>query len=62
VEDKQRYMHWLEEMWEVQKFDLPGRTEREEERKEEILEILKGLSEISKHRVEAPYSPRWEPF
>ena len=61
MDDKQKYMRWLEEMWDVHKFDLLGRTEREEKRKEEVLEMLKGLSEISKRRIEAPYLPRWEP-
>ena len=27
------YMRWLEQMWEVGKFDYSGRTRREEERK-----------------------------
>jgi hypothetical protein len=35
MDEKYRYMHWLEEMWEVHKFDIPGRTQREERNKEE---------------------------
>ena len=60
MDDKQEYLRWLEEMWDVHKFDLPGRTEREERRKEELLEMLKGLSEISEQRINAPHLPRWE--
>ena len=28
MDDKQEYLRWLEEMWNVQKFDLQGSTER----------------------------------
>ncbi len=58
MEDEQSYLRWLEEMWDIQKFDVHGSTEREEKRKEEILEMFKGLSEIAGRRVEAP---PWEP-
>jgi hypothetical protein len=61
MDDKQEYLRWLEEMWDIHKFDLPGRTEREEKRKEELLEMLKGLSEISERRINAPHLRRWEP-
>ena len=33
MDDKQEYLRWLEEMWNVQKFDLQGSTERGEERR-----------------------------
>jgi hypothetical protein len=48
-------------MWDVQKFDIPGSAEREEKRTEEVLEMLRGLGELAKQRVEAPYFPPWEP-
>jgi hypothetical protein len=59
--DKKQYLRWLEEMWDVHKFDLHGRTEREEKRKEEVLKIFEGLGEISGRRVEVPDFPPWEP-
>ncbi len=61
MDDKEKYMRWLEEMWDVQKFDIHGRAEREEKRKEEVLEIFEGLGEIAGQRVEAPNFPPWEP-
>ena len=33
---------------------------REEQRKEEVLEIFEGVSEVSKRRIEVPYFPPWE--
>ena len=61
MDDKEKYLHWLEEMWDVQKFYLPGSTEREEKRKEEIREMFKALGEVAGRRVEPPnYSPSWE--
>ena len=59
-DDKKDYMDWLEWMWEVQKVDVPGRTEREDARVEEVLEVFKGLAEIAKRHVEPPIAPRWE--
>jgi hypothetical protein len=53
-DDKKRYLQWLEEMWDVHKFDPHGSTEREEKRKEEILEMFKSLAHVSKSRVEPP--------
>jgi hypothetical protein len=53
-------MRWLEEMWDVHKFDPHGSTEHEEKRKEEILGIFEGLGEIAERRVEAPHFPPWE--
>ncbi len=54
MDDKQRYLRWLEEMWNVQKFDVYGSTEREEERTEEILEVFRDLVRLSRRRVELP--------
>lgn len=55
MDDKERYLRWLETMWE-----LHSSISREEKRKREVLEIFEGLSEISGRRVEAPYFPPWE--
>ncbi len=54
MDDKQRYLRWLEEMWNVQKFDVYGSTEREEERTEEVLEVFRDLVRLSRRRVELP--------
>jgi hypothetical protein len=54
-DDKEKYWRWLEEMWDVQKFDVHGSTEREEKRKEDILEVFEDLGEITQRRVEAPH-------
>ena len=59
MDDKQLYLRWLEEMWDVQKFDVSGSAEREEKRTEEVLEMFKGLSRLSKRRVEPPDFPSW---
>ncbi|MDQ3913357.1 MAG: hypothetical protein M3305_16615 [Actinomycetota bacterium] len=61
MDDNEKYLRWLEGMWEVQKFDILGNTEHEEERKEEVLEIFANLTDISRRRVEVPYLPSWEP-
>lgn len=54
-------MRWLEEMWDAQKFDIPGSAEREEKRTEEVLlEMLRGLGDLAKQQVEAPHFPPWE--
>jgi hypothetical protein len=60
MDDKQEYLRWLEEMWDVQKFDLQGSTEREEERTEEVLEVFRGLARFSKRHVEPPNLPPGE--
>ena len=60
MDDKQEYLRWLEEMWDVQKFDLRGSTEREEERTEEVLEVFRGLARLSKCQVEPPNLPPGE--
>jgi hypothetical protein len=60
MNDKQEYLRWLEEMWDVQKFDLRGSTEREEERTEEVLEVFRSLVRLSKRHVESPNPPPGE--
>ncbi len=59
ADDGERYMRWLEGMWETHKLDLGyPNAGREEERKEEILKMLTGLGELSeKLRVETPSFP-----
>jgi hypothetical protein len=58
MDDKQSYLRWLEEMWDVQKFDVHDRTEREEERTEEVLKMFQGLAQLSKRRAVPPdFSP-----
>jgi hypothetical protein len=44
-------------MWDVQKFDRQGSTEREEERTEEVLEVFRSLARLSRHHVEPPNLP-----
>jgi hypothetical protein len=56
MDDKQKYMRWLETMW-----DLHNRISREEKRKAEVLEVFEGLARLSRRRVEAPYYLPWEP-
>jgi hypothetical protein len=58
--DKEDYMNWLEWMWDVQKFDVPGRSEREEARVEEVLKLFKDLGDLAKRHVEPPTAPHWE--
>ena len=53
-------MNWLERMWDVQKFDIPGRTDREEARTEEVLKVFQGLGDLAKRHVEPPTAPCWE--
>jgi hypothetical protein len=48
MDDKQKYMRWLETMW-----DLHNRISREEKRKAEVLEVFEGLARLSRRRVEA---------
>ena len=55
MDDKEKYLRWLEAMW-----DLHKSISREEKRKEEVLEIFEGLRDIAGRRVEAPYFPPWE--
>jgi hypothetical protein len=56
--DKERYLRWLEARWESYKFDLHGSTEHENARTEEVLEMLKGLGELSKREIDSPEPPR----
>ena len=60
LDDKQEYMSWLERMWDVQRFDIPGRTEREESRTEEVLGVFRGIGELSRRHVEPSDPPSWE--
>ncbi|MDQ3736260.1 MAG: hypothetical protein M3318_02310 [Actinomycetota bacterium] len=59
MNSKEKYMRWLEEMWDVHKFDIHGRTQREEERKEEILQMFRKISELAQHHVETPRFWPW---
>jgi hypothetical protein len=63
TDDGLRYMRWLEGMWETHKLDLyHPNAGREEERKEEVLRMLRGLGELSeKLKAEAPSFPPPEP-
>ena len=56
VDDKERFMRRVETRRELHR----GIT-REEKRKEEVLKVFEGLSELAKRRVEIPHSPPWEP-
>jgi hypothetical protein len=59
--DGEGYMLWLEERWEAHKLDLHySNGEREEKRTEEVLEMFKGLGELSRCGVDPPQSPPWE--
>jgi hypothetical protein len=60
MEENLDYMRWLEQMWDVSKFDYHGRTQREEERTEAVLGIFEELVELSERRVEVPDLPLWE--
>jgi hypothetical protein len=63
MNDKYWYMRWLEEMWEVHKFDILGRTEREERKKDETLEIFRGIVKLSEPDIDSPdFSPREDPL
>jgi hypothetical protein len=61
VDSKEKYLRWLEEMWDVHKFDVHGRTEQEEERKEEVLQMFRKISELAQHPVEPPRFSPWKP-
>ena len=60
MDDKYHYMRWLEEMWEVHKFDIPGRTEREEWKTDETLELFREIVAFSEQRLDPPHVPPWE--
>ncbi len=60
TDDGERYMRWLEGMWETHKLDLHyPNAEREEKRKEEVLRMLRGLGELAEElrAAEAPSFP-----
>jgi hypothetical protein len=59
MDSKEKYLRWLEEMWDVHKFDIQGRSQREEKRKEEILQMLREISEVAQHHVAAPRFSPW---
>src|SRR3989337_1879569 len=61
VDSKEKYLRWLEEMWDVHKFDIHGRTQREEERKEEVLQTFRKISELAQPQVEVPCFSPWRP-
>lgn len=61
MDSKEKYLRWLEEMWDVHKFDINGGTQREEDRKEEILQMFRKISELAQHHVEAPRFSPWRP-
>ena len=56
MDDKQKYMRWLQQMW-----DLHNNISREEKRKDEVLKVFEGLAHLSRRRVEVSNSPPWEP-
>ncbi len=56
MDDKEMSMRWLQTMW-----DLHNQISREEKRKAEVLEVFEGLARLPGRRVDAPYSPPWEP-
>jgi hypothetical protein len=58
--DEKDYLNWLGFMWDVQRFDVPGRSEREEARTEDVLNLFKGLGDLAKRHVEPPNAPCWE--
>jgi len=60
MDSKEKYLRWLEEMWDVHKFDVHSRTEREEERKEEVLQMFRKISELAQHPVEPPRFSPWK--
>jgi hypothetical protein len=60
MEENLEYMRWLEQMWDVGKFDSYGRTQREGERTEVVLGVFEELVELSRRRVEVPDLPFWE--
>jgi hypothetical protein len=55
--DKERYLSWLESRWETYKVAFHGNTEYEDQRTEEVLEMLKGIGELSKRSIDLPEPP-----
>ena len=45
MDDKEKYMRWLETMW-----DLHNNISREEKRKAEVLEVFEGLAPLEAPR------------
>ena len=60
MDDKERYMRWLERMWDdVQKLDpRAANTDREERRTEEILTMFEDLGELARRRTIEPPEPQ----
>ena len=56
--DEDRYLSWLESRWETYKFAFHASTEHEDQRTEEVLEMLKGIGELSRRSVDPPEPPR----
>ena len=62
MDDKERYMRWLERMWHLQKLDprAAANTDREESRTEEILTMFEDLGELARRRrIEPPEPQPW---
>ncbi len=61
ADEGERYMRWLEGMWETHKLDLGyPNAGREEQRTEEILRMLRCLGELSE-TLRAQEAPRFPP-
>jgi hypothetical protein len=61
ADDGERYMRWLEGMWDTHKLDLRyPNAGREEQRKEEVLRMLRGLGELSEE-LGAAEAPSFQP-
>jgi hypothetical protein len=56
------YLLWLEERWDAHKLDIHySNGEREDKRTEDVLEMFKGLGDLSKRSVDPPSQrPPWE--
>jgi len=57
VVSKVRSLRWLEDLKESQRL-----TAREERRKEEILDVFRGIYDISAKNPKPPVFPPWRPF
>ena len=55
MDDKEKYMRWLETMW-----YLHNQISREEKRKAEVLEVFENLARLFRRRIDIPHSPPWE--
>ncbi len=53
-----RYLRWLEGRREVYKFAFHGSTEYEDQRTQEVLEMLRGIGELSERSMDLPEPPR----